>query len=197
VVPREVILVYRRRRFADALAALCAERGFRNATVADIVARAGTSRNSFYELFANREEAFMTMMELGLGDLLERVEAGCAAAGEDPRSRVEAGLAAAVDWILERPDDARACMVDAAGATAGSLARQHEVLARLGAMLKEAAPNGTPRPAALEDYLVGGVHLVLRQLVIDGEAARAREMVPDLAGVLLGPYLSDKGPGKK
>ena len=193
LVPREVLLGYRRRRFADALARMCTEHGFRDTTVAEIVAEAGTSRNGFYELFANRDEAFMTLMELGTGDLLERVEAGCARGGEDPRARVEAGLAAAVDWIVERPHDARACLVDAAGATPTSLVRQQEVLTQLAAMLRKAAPNGTPRPPALEDYLVGGVHLLLRQLIVDGEADRARELAPDLSGVLLGPYLADEG----
>jgi AcrR family transcriptional regulator len=190
VVSREFVLDYRRRRFAVALAAMCARRGFRNTTVADIVAEAGTSRNAFYELFADRDEAFMTMMELAIEDLLGRVEAGCARAGEDPRARVDGGLAGAVEWIAARPDEAHACMVDAAGATPTSMKRQLEVLSRLGEMLKEAAPNGTPRPPALEEMLVGGVHSILRRLVVEGEAARAEELLPDLSGILLAPYLA-------
>jgi AcrR family transcriptional regulator len=190
VVSREFILQYRRRRFSDALAAMCSEKGFRDTTVADIVARAGTSRNAFYELFSNREEAFMTLMELGIDDLLGRVEAGCVEGGESAEARVEGGLTGAVEWVVDRPDDARACLVDAVGATDTSLVRQQEVVSRLATMLKEAAPNGTPRPDSLEEYLVSGVQFMLRQLIFAGEAERARELVPDLSGLLLAPYHS-------
>jgi AcrR family transcriptional regulator len=192
LVSREVILRYRRRRFADALARECAERGFRDTTVAQVVARAGTSRNSFYEIFSNREEAFMSLLELGGEDLFARIEGGCEAGGEDAWARVEGGLSELVKWIAERPYDAHVCLVEAASATPASLARQQEGVTRIVAMLRESAPNGTPRPPTLEEFLVGGIHSVLSHLIVAGETERAPTLVPDLSALLLAPYLTDK-----
>jgi AcrR family transcriptional regulator len=192
LISREVILDYRRRRFTDALAEVCSERGFREATVARIVSRAGTSRNTFYELFENRDDAFMSMLDRGIDELIGRVEASCDEASGEPLAQVQAGLEGAVGWIVERPHQARACMVDAAGATPTSLVRQQEAVTRLAEMLKVVAPSDVPRPPTLEEYLVGGVQSVLRQLVVDGEIERAPTLVPDLSAVLLAPYLADE-----
>ena len=35
------------------------ERGYANVTVADVIKRAGVSRETFYEQFANKEDCFM------------------------------------------------------------------------------------------------------------------------------------------
>lgn len=58
VLSSEVVDEYRRRAFTDALAELCSERGYRATTIADVVARAKSIRNTAYQHFANREDIF-------------------------------------------------------------------------------------------------------------------------------------------
>src|SRR6185437_14381379 len=51
-----------RRRLLDGLAASIADKGYRATTVADIVRRARTSRRTFYEHFAGKEECFIALL---------------------------------------------------------------------------------------------------------------------------------------
>lgn len=62
-----------RQLLLDAARAAFADRGYRATTVADIVARAGTARGTFYLYFRNKEEVFHELM-VELGEVL-RVEA--------------------------------------------------------------------------------------------------------------------------
>jgi AcrR family transcriptional regulator len=51
-----------RSRLLEALIGSIAEGGYQNTTVADIVRRAKTSRRTFYEHFASREECFVALL---------------------------------------------------------------------------------------------------------------------------------------
>ena len=54
-------------RVLRALAATVAEKGYPGATVAEIVDRASTSQRTFYENFANKEEALLAALDTRLG----------------------------------------------------------------------------------------------------------------------------------
>ena len=133
------------------------------------------------------EEAFIALLEAGITDLFRRTEAGCDEGGEDPFARIETGLAGAIGWVVERPREARAFLVDAARTPAAG-ARKQDAIARLTAMLKRAAPSDGPRPEILEEGLVAGVLAILEQLAIAGETGRARDLVPERYALLLAPY---------
>ena len=49
-------------RLLDGLAASIAERGYRDTTVADIVRHAQTSKRTFYDEFASKEECFIELL---------------------------------------------------------------------------------------------------------------------------------------
>lgn len=51
-----------RRRLLDGLATSIAERGYRDTTVADIVRAARTSKRTFYDHFATKEECFVELL---------------------------------------------------------------------------------------------------------------------------------------
>lgn len=52
-----------RRRLLDGLAATIRAKGFRDASVADVVREARTSRSTFYEQFADLSEAYIALMK--------------------------------------------------------------------------------------------------------------------------------------
>ncbi|HEX6752531.1 MAG TPA: helix-turn-helix domain-containing protein [Solirubrobacterales bacterium] len=52
-----------RSRLIDAAAVVFAERGFRSATVDDVVAAAGLSKGTFYWNFSSKEDLFLTLLE--------------------------------------------------------------------------------------------------------------------------------------
>ncbi len=51
-----------RLRLLDGLAASIAERGYRATTVADIVRHARTSKRTFYDQFASKEQCFLELL---------------------------------------------------------------------------------------------------------------------------------------
>ena len=59
-----------RRRLLDGLAASIEERGYRDTTVADIVRCARTSKRTFYDHFAGKEECFIELLSANNDDLL-------------------------------------------------------------------------------------------------------------------------------
>src|SRR5580692_547440 len=80
-----------RARLLGAAVPVVDELGWSGVTVADIASRARVSRRTFYDLFSNREECLLAVLE----DMVERVELDLARAGVEKGSwveRVRAGL---------------------------------------------------------------------------------------------------------
>jgi AcrR family transcriptional regulator len=84
-----------RRRLLDALAASIQDKGYRATTVADVVRRARTSRRTFYEHFAGKEECFIALLADTNGQVIRRI-----AAAVDPAAPWERQVRQAIGaWI--------------------------------------------------------------------------------------------------
>ena len=70
-----------RRRLLDGMATAIAERGFRESTIADVVRHARTSRRTFYEHFASKQDCFIALLREANAEMVRQI----AAAG-DPRA---------------------------------------------------------------------------------------------------------------
>ncbi|MBV9166786.1 MAG: helix-turn-helix transcriptional regulator, partial [Solirubrobacterales bacterium] len=55
---RAFVASNQRERIIDALAAVCARKGYRATTVEDVIAEAGVSRRTFYDLFTSKQQCF-------------------------------------------------------------------------------------------------------------------------------------------
>jgi AcrR family transcriptional regulator len=64
-IPRAVVVGNQRQRILEATATLVRQHGFVNVSVDAIVAEAGVSRRTFYEQFANRQEALVAAIHDG------------------------------------------------------------------------------------------------------------------------------------
>ena len=127
-----------------AIAQVAAERGAANVTVARIVARAGISRRTFYELFEDREACLLAALD-------EAVEVATAVVVPLMRHRRarrahRAGLAALLVVLEEEPGLGRLCVVEALGAGDRALERR----ARCLAVLIEAVDGGRAEMAGGE-----------------------------------------------
>jgi AcrR family transcriptional regulator len=106
-------------RIVAAMSDLIATQGYDHTTVEQVIARAGVSRRTFYELRGGREQWFLAICDAIADDLLDRIGLACRQ-GADRRDRAERVATALVDLCLEDPAGARACFVEtlAAGETA-------------------------------------------------------------------------------
>src|SRR6476646_1111389 len=62
-----------RDRLLDGLAASIGERGYRDTTVADIVRHARTSKRTFYEQFASKEECLIELLRRNNENLIANI----------------------------------------------------------------------------------------------------------------------------
>jgi AcrR family transcriptional regulator len=188
MISAEFVADHRRRAITDALAELCVEQGYRATTIADVVARARTSRNTLYEYFDNGEQIFLTLLDRAIGELVDRTKLACR--DTEPEERVEAGLAAVLAWVAEEPVPAYACFVEATCATPESFRRYLEAITEFATLLRGNVPTEIPRPSSTEESLVGGVASILRFRIVNGEAKGAPELLPELTNFLRLPFLA-------
>jgi AcrR family transcriptional regulator len=91
-----------RDRLLDGLAASIGERGYRDSTVADIVRHARTSKRTFYEQFASKEECLIELLRRNNEDLIASIQAAV-----DPEAewqqQIRQAADAYVDHIRSRP----------------------------------------------------------------------------------------------
>ncbi|MCW1959207.1 MAG: TetR/AcrR family transcriptional regulator, partial [Mycobacterium sp.] len=102
-----------RRRLLDGLAAGIEVRGYRDTTVADIVRHARTSKRTFYDHFASKQECFFELLDANNEDLVATLRSAVdpAAPWRDQVRQavtayvatIEATPALTLSWIRELP----------------------------------------------------------------------------------------------
>ena len=129
------------------MAEAVAAQGTATVTVAEVLARAGTSDAEFKELFADREACLLAAFELAL----ERAGARMVAAYE-AESRwldgIRAALAGFLRFLDEEPALGRLAVVHATGAGASVLRRRMEVLGVLATVVDPRACKPPPASAS-------------------------------------------------
>jgi len=167
-----------RDRLLDGMAASIIERGFRDSTVADIVRHARTSKRTFYEHFASKEDCLIELLHRNNETLIANIRAAVDAeanwhdqidqAVDAYVAHIEARPAITLSWIRELP---------ALGAVAQPLHRV--AMEQLIDMLVDLSDSPgfrraqippTSRPLAL--ILLGGLRELTALFVEDGRDVR-------------------------
>src|SRR5690242_3020391 len=71
---REAVMASQRGRVLEAMVKAVAEKGYAATTIADVVARAGVSRRTFYEQFRDKEACFLAAFDTGVAFVRTRIE---------------------------------------------------------------------------------------------------------------------------
>ena len=129
VAARDSSVSAARARLLDAVARVSAERGYVQATVADVVRTAGVSRSTFYEEFTSKEALFLESYRHGIDVLVARVEAAVAGA-PDWRAQLRAGVRAYLATLEAEPLFARAYLLEVHAAGRAALDARAEALSR-------------------------------------------------------------------
>jgi AcrR family transcriptional regulator len=201
---RDEVLASQRARMIAAMADTVAAKGYVATTVADVVARAGVSRKTFYEHFADREECFLAAYDAAVdalfGAVAERVAAG-EPAGDDWRARVCAGVRAYLEALASEPAFARTFLVEVRVAGPRAQARRAEVHDRFvdflrsqSALARQDHPWLPAVPDTVYAAIVGGMDEVVSAWVADGRTADLAQLEPDLCyfqlALLAGPEIA-------
>jgi AcrR family transcriptional regulator len=183
-----------RLRLFDGLATSIAERGYRATTVADIVRHARTSKRTFYDQFASKEECFLELLRADTEKMAEEIRAAVDPEAEwhsQIRQAVEAYVgniesrpAITLSWIRELPslgDDARPLQRH-------GLRLLTNLLIDLTSSPGVRRANLAPLTPPLAVILVGGLRELTALAVEDGRPVRGIvEPAVDASVALLGP----------
>ncbi len=120
---RDFIAQSQRARILDALVAAVGEQGYPETRVADLIARSGVSRKTFYEHFADKEECFLAAHDAAAGLLMGGVTAAYEAE-EEWIDAIRAALAAFLGFLAAHPHLTRLCIVDVHAVGSRGLARR-------------------------------------------------------------------------
>ena len=196
--PREVVAESQRERVLVAMADAVAEKAYNNASVADVIERAGISRRSFYEHFANKEEAFLAAYDAGVGGLLDAIaeaedEAAVGAAPDGGLlARAHAGTEVYLQLLADNPAFARTFLIEVLGAGPDALAHRDAVHERFAERMAQtfdaiaAQVPDLPRPNAyVFRAAVGAIHELVTDCLLKRGAAALPELLPAILEIEL------------
>lgn len=115
-LPKAVVELEQKRRIVLGTAKAVSKKGYAEATVADIIAAAGVSRATFYELFRDKEECFLFGFKTLSARHMDAVEQAMQEEGALP-DRLLAAIGAYVAVINVDLSMAQAFIAEAEGAT--------------------------------------------------------------------------------
>jgi AcrR family transcriptional regulator len=170
-------------------------RGYPETRVVDVIAAAGVSRKTFYELFESKEDCFLAAYDILLGRLLaETTDAYEADRTAGWSARMAAALEALLEHLAGHPDEARFAVVEVLAAGPRALARRDAALRQLAGFLESGrAQASVELPPITALSVVGGVNELLYSEIFHGAATRLPSRLPDLMFWIALPYLGAAG----
>jgi AcrR family transcriptional regulator len=160
---------------------LSGERGFRNFTVAELLARSGSNRTRFYSIWTGKEECFIAAHATAADELLDRLLGAC-----DPTVDWVVGVTDALVELDRFTAEAPSLAAGLLGGTymvgGAALDKREEVFARLGRALDigraGTGASGPPPRAASAELILSAIEAsVLRSLA---SRVQLTEALPDL-----------------
>jgi AcrR family transcriptional regulator len=175
-------------RVLRALAAVVAEKGYPATTVAEVVDRASTSQRTFYEHFANKEDALLAALDSGSAQMLATVLPAFRRAPSWEES-VKGAYEAMFGFGTEEPEYTLLGAVEMYAAGKRALQTRDTIMEGLEALLApgyELAPE-TPKVAA--EAIGGAIYSLLNDQVKAKGPESMPEMVPMATYMTLAPFL--------
>jgi len=185
---REIVEASQRTRLLEAMAEVVAAKGYGAASVAEVIARAGVSRKTFYVHFRDKLDCFLAAYELGVEVLFAALRS--AGEGEDDAIAVtRARLRAYLRTLAAEPAFARTFLIEVNAAGPQARERRRDVHRRFAELARELVAQlpGVPQaPGELHLAAVGATDELVSTWVLEGRTAQ----LPELEDVLLHIQLS-------
>lgn len=190
-LPADLVRAVQRERLLVAMLRAASELGYRSTNVQDVIERAGVSRPTFYEHFANKEDCFLAAFDTSAERLTRKLEAAALEAGDTWRDRLRASLATLLGFVSSEPETARTLVVEARAASADGVVRRVRLLDKLADCLDAQARELLPEPsvsAMTASAVVGGIEALLYARICKGEIGGIEELLPSLMYFAVLPY---------
>jgi AcrR family transcriptional regulator len=189
-LPRESVRASQEVRILMATADVVAERGYAAASVAQIVGSAGVSSKTFYELYADKEEAFLAAYAAIDVVIARMTEA--ALAHDEPRAMLRAGAASYLEQLAAEPAFTRMLVIEAVGAGPRVLERRARAFREFAAALavpieleRARDPSLPPVDQPLLVALLGGINELVVEHLVERKAESLPELLPTVEALIV------------
>lgn len=180
-----------RTRLIRAMCEVCAEQDAGDVSVAHVVARAGVSRRTFYETFADREDCFLAAFDDAVG-VAGRHAATAYEAQSGWSEKVRGCLEALLGLFDAEPAIGRLLVVASQAGGPGVLERRCGVVDDLVAMVdrgREASGRESSLTPLTAEGVVGGAIAVVHRRMVVQRGRRLLELLNPLTSMIVLPYL--------
>jgi AcrR family transcriptional regulator len=176
-------------RVLRALAAVVAEKGYPDTTVAEIVERAATSQRTFYEHFKNKEDAIVAALDSGSAHMLAAALPAFRRAPDWPHA-VHDTQEAMFCFGAEEPEYARLGGVEMYAAGKRALDQREVVTEGMEGLLAPGYELKPDTPAIAAEAIGGALYSLLDDHAKKKGPETLPDLVPTLVYVTLAPFLS-------
>lgn len=185
------VIEMQRRRLLLAFVELVSEHGLEGAGIGPTCKRAGVSRRTFYEIFADHEACLLAALD----EALQRICECVSPAYEGKRRwsiRIRAGLLALLECFDAEPGLARLCIVETLRAGPVVSLRRKRILDTLARAIDEGrheSKQGETLPPLTAQGVVGGALSVIHARLLEDPHAALVELSGPLMAMIVHPYL--------
>jgi AcrR family transcriptional regulator len=190
-LPQDVEGLSQRDRLLWSMVREMAEQGYDALTLADVVARAGVSKSTFYDEFANKDECLFAAYDRVIDELVRYVEEAYAGDRSWPE-RVRDGLDALLRALAAEPEVAQMAVVAFPAAGPEAHQRYRDALERFLPFFQEGrafSPRTDDLPRDVDLMAVGGAEVIIFDEVVAGRASKLPGMLSDILFAVLVPFI--------
>ncbi len=174
-----------RERIVRAAARVVFERGYETLSIPTISAAAGTSHQTFYELFRNKGDAFLAAFEVLGAECLTRTGEAYRSAESRPEA-LGAGLRAMLEYVSGNELFARLAFFELPSAGPAALDRADAVMDTFTGLLGPARPHGENAvPPEIQSAIVSGVWEVIQFEITQGRLDSLPDRAVDITRIVL------------
>lgn len=200
-LPSDLVSAVQRERLIVAMLRAASELGYRGANVQDVIERAGVSRPTFYEHFANKEDCFLAAFDVTATRLRERVTTASEKGGHNWRNRLRFGLETLLHFVSTEPEAARTLIVEARAASPEAVKRRDNLLDHFAACIDTQVREHLPNPPSYSPItsagIVGGVEALLYSRINKSELDELDSLLPSMMYFLVLPFEGHEAAGEE
>lgn len=166
-------------------------KGYEDATVADIVAAAGVSREVFYEHFSDKQNAFLEAQNHPTQHILDRCANAYFSASEWPQ-RIWNMLQTLLEMIAENPAISHLRLVDCYAAGPEAIRRAEEITRSFTLFLEEGyrhRPEAQHLPKLFTHAIAGGVFEIIQRHAARRDYQGLASLLPQLTYINIAPFM--------
>ena len=194
-IPRDEVVRIQRGRVLDAVADVVSVSGYANLSVEGIISTAGISRRTFYDLFSDKEDAFLQAYDRA-STAIEAAVAHTFEQAEGPVQQAIVCMSVLARALSAEPTLTEMYIVEVLGAGPDALARRDQVMRAMAALIERAVadlPRERLPPPTTPETIIGGIFEVIHSRTLRGELDELPALVPDFVYTLTMPYLGPAG----